>query len=283
MAETYCGKSCAACVQREELNCPGCKAGPGRPFGSECSLAECCRSKGHESCETCGFQRSCGTLRSREHQIDYRRKKTEAQQREQERLAQRAPVLGKWLWIMFWLIVPAVFAAVMGNDGLKVDPTVHMAGRILNNICSASYGAILLKLASEEDRYRRAGICALISAAAGLLLIAFSEPDWSLLITLPIAVVALVGEYNEYHAHAAVLAGVDNELAQKWTRLWKWYIGLMVGGLGCILLMLIVPRLGLVLLLSGGVAMMIVGTLKYVYLYRTARVFRLYSDNVKAT
>ena len=30
MAETYCGKSCAECSKRDILNCPGCKAGPGR-------------------------------------------------------------------------------------------------------------------------------------------------------------------------------------------------------------------------------------------------------------
>lgn len=28
MAETYCGKTCAECTQKEILNCPGCKAGP---------------------------------------------------------------------------------------------------------------------------------------------------------------------------------------------------------------------------------------------------------------
>ena len=52
MAETYCGKSCAECTKKEELNCMGCKTGPGRPFGGDCELAKCVRDKGHETCET---------------------------------------------------------------------------------------------------------------------------------------------------------------------------------------------------------------------------------------
>ena len=49
MAETYCGKSCAECTKKEQLNCSGCKAGPGRQFGGDCELAKCVRDKGHET------------------------------------------------------------------------------------------------------------------------------------------------------------------------------------------------------------------------------------------
>lgn len=283
MSETFCGKSCAACTRREEVNCPGCKVGPGRPFGSECELAECCRSKGHEVCETCGFQGNCGTLRSREHQIDYRKRKLEAKQREQERIAKQAPVLGKWLWILFWLIVPATAAAMMGNNVLKAAPTVYLTGRILSNVCSAAYGVILLKLASEEDRYRTAGICGLISAAAGLLLLTLSggaeAPTWSLLLTLPTAVITIVGEYNEYQAHAGVLAGVDHDLSAKWTALWKWYIGLMTAMAAGVLLLLMAPALGAVAVIVSGIGTIITGVLKLIYLYRTASVFRAYAVN----
>lgn len=281
MSETFCGKSCAACASREELNCPGCKAGPGRPFSGECDLAECCRSKGHEVCGTCGFQGSCGMLRSRERQIDYRKRKLEAKQREQERLAKQTPVLGKWLWVLFWLIVPATAAAMMGNNVLKAAPAVYLTGRILSNVCSAAYGAILLKLATEEDRYRTAGICGLICAAAGLLLLALSSgaeaPTWSLLLTLPTAVVSLVGEYNEYQAHAVVLAGVDHELSAKWTLLWKWYIGLMAAMLASVLLILMAPALGVIAVIVSGIGTIAAGVVKLIYLYRTANVFRAYS------
>lgn len=66
MAETYCGKSCLECGQKDVLNCPGCKAGPGKQYGGDCELAKCCRSKGHQECSTCGFNGNCGTLRSKD-------------------------------------------------------------------------------------------------------------------------------------------------------------------------------------------------------------------------
>ena len=80
MAETYCGKTCAECTKKEQLNCSGCKAGPGRQFGGDCELSKCVRDKGHETCDTCGFKGNCGTLRSRESMPDYRIRKIEAEE-----------------------------------------------------------------------------------------------------------------------------------------------------------------------------------------------------------
>ena len=281
MAETYCGKSCEECTKKEQLNCSGCKTGPGRQFGGDCELAKCVRDKGHETCDTCGFKGNCGTLRSRESMPDYRIKKIEAEAMRKAAIAKRAPVLGKWLWIIFWLIIPSTFGSIMANETTaKILPGLFMPGQIINAICSLTYGAILLKLGSEEDRYRTAGICALIaggvSAVVAIITVAAEEATWTLLFTLPAAVVAMVGEYNEYMAHSAVLSGVDNELSEKWEVLWKWYIGLFLGMIGCILLMLIAPVLGAIVILGCAIGTVVVGILKLVYLYRTAKIFREY-------
>ena len=281
MAETYCGKTCAECTKREELNCQGCKAGPGRQFGGDCELAKCVRDKGHETCDTCGFKGNCGTLRSRESMPDYRIRKIEAEAMRKAAIAKRAPVLGKWLWIIFWLVIPSSIGSIMSHETTaKILPGLVMPGQIINAICSLTYGAILLKLGSEEDRYRTAGICALIaggvSAVVAIITVAAEEATWTLLFTLPAAVVAMVGEYNEYIAHSAVLSGVDNELSEKWEVLWKWYIGLFLGMIGCILLMLIAPVLGAIVILGCAIGTVVVGILKLVYLYRTAKIFREY-------
>ena len=281
MAETYCGKTCAECTKREELNCQGCKAGPGRQFGGDCELAKCVRDKGHETCDTCGFKGNCGTLRSRESMPDYRIRKIEAEAMRKAAIAKRAPVLGKWLWIIFWLVIPSSIGSIMSHETTaKILPGLVMPGQIINAICSLTYGSILLKLGSEEDRYRTAGICALIaggvSAVVAIITVAAEEATWTLLFTLPAAVVAMVGEYNEYIAHSAVLSGVDNELSEKWEVLWKWYIGLFLGMIGCILLMLIAPVLGAIVILGCAIGTVVVGILKLVYLYRTAKIFREY-------
>lgn len=285
MAETYCGKSYAECTQKEQMNCSGCKTGPGRQFGGDCELAKCVRDKGHETCETCGFKGNCGSLRSRDHMPDYRRRKIEADEMRKTAIAKRAPILDKWLWIIFWLIIPSTIGSLMANETTaKILPGLFMPGQIINAICSITYGAILLKLGSEEDSYRTAGICALIaggvSAVVAFISGAAEAATWTLIFTIPAAIVALVGEYNEYMGHSAVLTGVDNELSEKWTMLWKWYIGLFLGMFGCILLMLIIPIFGALALIGAAIGVLVVGILKLVYLYRTAKIFREYPVGV---
>ena len=285
MAETYCGKSCEECTKKEQLDCSGCKTGPGRQFGGDCELAKCVRDKGHETCETCGFKGNCGTLRSRESLPDYRIRKIESEKMRMAAIAKRAPVLGKWLWIIFWLIIPSTIGSIMAHETTaKILPGLFMPGQIINAICSLIYGAILLKLGSEEDRYRTAGICALIAGASSALAAMINGGSdgatWILIFTIPAAIVAIVGEYNEYMAHSAVLSGVDNELSEKWEVLWKWYIGLFAGIFGSILLMLIFPVLGAIAVIGATIGTVVVSILKLVYLYRTAKIFREYPVGV---
>lgn len=281
MTETYCGKSCIDCTQKEELNCPGCNAGPGRQFGGECELAKCCREKGHHSCDTCNFNKTCNTLQKREELPIHRKRNIEAMQRQKEKIAIRATFLGKWLWILFWLIVPSTIAGIIGHENvLPVAPGLYLTGQILGTICSIAYGVILLKLSSTEDKYRTAGIYAMIAAVINILIVVITgtgeTPSWSLILSLPAAILALVGEYNEYNAHAAILIGADNVLSEKWLALWKWYIGCMLAMIGCILLILLFPILGLIVFLGTTIGLVIISIVKLVYLYRTAKVFREY-------
>lgn len=281
MAETLCGKSCDECNKKEQLNCSGCKTGPGRQFGGDCEIAKCIRSKGHESCDTCSFKANCGTLRSRESMPDYRIRKIEAEEMRKAVIAKRAPILGKWLWIIFWLIIPSSIGSFMSHETIaKIMPGLLLPGQIINAICSLTYGAILIKLGSEEDRYRTAGICALIAGAsstAAAIVNGVSEgATWILIFTLPAAIIALFGEYNEYMAHSIVLTGVDNDLAESWELLWKWYIGLFLGMFGCILAMLIAPILGAIAIFGCAIGIVVVSIKKLVYLYRTAKIFREY-------
>lgn len=53
MAETFCGKDCDLCQEKLSEECRGCKEGPGRRFGGNCPIADCCREKYHANCDTC--------------------------------------------------------------------------------------------------------------------------------------------------------------------------------------------------------------------------------------
>lgn len=285
MAETYCGKTCLECGQKDTLNCPGCKAGPGRQYGGDCELAKCCRDKGHQECSTCGFSGNCGTLRSKERIPDYRIRSIEVEKERRAAIAKRAPILGKWLWILFWLFIPSSIASLMTNENITVLlPRLYIPGLVLSAICSVAYGAILIRLTSEEERYRTAGICALIGGAVSILIACISGgaeiPSWTLVISIPAAIVSFVGEYNEFTAHSIVLGGVDNDLSDKWSALWKWYIGMYCAMLGSLLVIVISPILGLLVTLAAAIGLIVVSILKLVYLYRTAKLFREYPVEV---
>lgn len=283
MAETYCGKTCAECAQKETLNCPGCKAGPGRQFGCECELAKCVRDKGHETCDTCIFKGNCGMLRGRESMPDYRRRRDEAETQRKAAIARRAPALGKWLWILFWLVIPSTIGSLMTQEFMvNLAPGLYISGKILNAVVLVVYGIILLRLASEDDKYRTAGICFLISSAVSVLVTVISgtgeTPPWTLLFTVPAAVVSFMAEYNECMAHAAVLTGVDNEQSEKWEKLWKWNIGLFGALLGSMIVVFILPLIAAIVMLAAAIGLVVLSILKLVYLYRTARIFKDYTD-----
>jgi hypothetical protein len=278
MAETYCGKTCLECGQKEILNCPGCKLGPGKQYGGDCELAKCCRAKGHQECSSCSFKGNCGTLRGKDRMPEYRIKRIEAERCRLAAIAKRAPILGRWLWILFWLIIPSSIAALLTNNTIAAAaPSVFAFGQLLSVICSFAYGFILIRLNSEEERYRTAGICELVGGLIVALTYIFGgSPIWALLTAIPSAIFLLVGEYNEFMAHATVLTGLDNESAEKWCLLWKWYIGVYGATLGSLLLMIIIPLLGALVAMAALLGLLVISILKLVYLYRTAKIFREY-------
>lgn len=202
-----------------------------------------------------------------------------------EEMAKRAEILGKWLWILFWLFVPSMIAGFMSNESvLPISPQIYMAGKGIRAVCSLVYGGILLKLATVEERYRTAGICIFVSAAVSVLVIAISAAAsiLGLIISISGLIVALVGEYNEFQGHSNVLADVDDERSAKWTSLWKWYIGCILAMPCGLVVLTMIPLLGLILICCAGIGVIIVSIMKLVYLYQTAKVFREYSDEESA-
>lgn len=277
MAESYCGKSCKACPQKQQSLCPGCRTGPGRKFGGDCKLAACVHEKGHETCETCGFHVSCARFHGRHQVPEQRRIAIEEEAVRRSCIRQRAQVLGKWLWILFWLIVPSNIGSLLASDLTKDSiPMLYSAGEVIRFVCNLVYGAILLKLAPEEAGYRKAGICILVSVISTRAAALFTDnAGLTLLITVPMAIVSIYGQYHEYMTHGAVAEDVDYDLSQNWVKLWKWDVAMTVGLLFSAFLIYI-PLVGALLVLGAAIGVIVVGILKLVYLYRTAKAFRDY-------
>ena len=282
MEETYCGKTCAECGRRDELNCPGCKTGPGKPYDGDCILAKCTRGKGHETCATCIYSSTCGTLMGKNSIPDQRIRKIEAEKQHKAMLVKRSEIMGKWLWIMFWLMIGANVPALLSNDYFAQHlPGLYLAGAICGLLFNLACCLIFLKLGREYDGYRVAGILFLVGSVISALrgTITWMNPDANglVLLSLPVAVISLAAIYQEYIAHSAVLNGVDDVLSEKWGALWRWYIRCYLGMFGCVVLMIFAPVLGAILLIADVIAMLVMSIMKIVYLYRTAKIFREYT------
>ncbi|MBE5710423.1 MAG: hypothetical protein EGR51_11075 [Oscillibacter sp.] len=146
-------------------------------------------------------------------------------------------------------------------------------------LISLAYGVLLWQLREAAGRYRTAALCYLAGGIISgvLLLPAIPEGNWLWwLLSLPVMVLELCAAYQEFYAHAEVLEELDPELAGKWRLLWKWWIGLLLGLFGCIFLALISAILGLLAILADAIGLLVVGIVKLVYLYRTAKRFREY-------
>lgn len=220
-------------------------------------------------------------LRRRDKMADDRRRKQEQDERKRAAIAQRVPVLGRWIWILFWLVIPSEIAGLMTNETVvSWFPGLEIPGGILKIAVSIAYALILLYLGHIHDRYRTAGICTLIGEAFSLLILLIPTNTGTaaliLLATIPAVGVSVFGEYNEYMAHSDVLADVDRELSEKWSVLWKWYVGTSLALLCSLLLVFISPVLGGLAMIASGIGVIVVGIMKLVYLYRTAKVFREY-------
>ena len=281
MTKTYCGKDCEQCAFGRANGCPGCQNGPGG--SGECELAQCCRSKGHQSCDTCNFMQSCTTLHNREHLPIWRQQRRERREEEQQRIARNAQLLGKWLWVLFWLIIPSAVGSLMTNDTiLTLFPQLEVPGQIINILCSVAYMVILLKISPVERDYRTAGICYLLGVVMATLVLVLIDVFLAVsILALPMVIVSIVAEYYEMHAHAAVLYGVDDELAAKWLKLWRWNLYTYGAMIVSLVLMIVIAMLGLLVLMAAMIALIVVSICKLVYLYRTAKLFREKAQNLQ--
>ena len=264
--EGICGRMCDACTWKEQLDCPGCQDGPGRRFSGGCPIADCCREKGHTACVTCTFSTGCA-LRRRD-MPQNRLWAVEAERERRARLDRNAPVLAKWLWLLFWLVIPSVFSNILTMDTVAgAFPTAGVVGNVLAFLISLAYGVLLWQLREAAGRYRTAALCYLAGGIISgvLLLPAIPEGNWLWwLLSLPVMVLELCAAYQESYAHAEVLEELDPELAGKWRLLWKWWIGLLLGLFGCIFLALISAILGLLAMLADAIGLLVVGIVKLV-------------------
>ena len=280
MSETYCGKSCAECLQKEQLACPGCMNGPGKRFG-DCDLAKCCQDKHHETCETCMSKNQCGLLRGKERMPERRMKRLEEEKQQRQAAARRAPILGRWLTVLFWLLIPSLLASVLQMDALSAAvPGLKTPGLLLQLAVFLGQALILLRLSQVDESYRTAFWCYLIGGGVGVvldLITGGNAGQWTVVLTVPAGIVSIVGKYHEFTAHSNALYRIDDCLAWDWLGLRKWYVMCYAVVVGAVVLAIISPILGILAIIAGGIGMVVVGISELYLLYQTAARFRAYA------
>lgn len=222
MAQTYCGKDCAACAYMEDQTCAGCRQGPGAQISGDCEIAKCCRAKGHADCTSCLLSDHCGSFLSRRNAPAQRKKKQEAEaflaSEQKQKAAFLAPRLILLSIAMFLQSTGYMLALVLFEE-LAI---IRYPALIVTIASGAVCGGILLLLAAEEEKYRTAGICMLIATAINAVTITVfrNDPIVSPLLFLLSSAIILLATYFEITGHVAVLTQIDQALAREWEKFW---------------------------------------------------------------
>lgn len=274
MTESYCGLSCKTCFRLEDGTCPGCKVGPGRAITGDCEIARCSRGRSLTGCNVCGNRSSCTKWRTREGMATHRQRKADAEMLEQSILARELPELSRWLGI---LLILRICSILFPSDILaEWVPALQVPFALVSLIIQLACGAILLKLGNISSRYRIAGLCCIAVEVINFIPNIIENATWMLVLGFVLMIPALIGEYQEMLAHAEQVERINEELAEKWRRLWIWYFVAMIVLLFSGILTVLTSAFGAVVMLISTVVLIVVAILRIFYLYRTVKEFRDY-------
>lgn len=202
-----------------------------------------------------------------------------------------APLLARWLRVLFWLAVAGTAAHLMSGNLLPELPfplpvrLLRAWGDGLGAAVMMAWGGVLLVPGRFSRRYRAAGILRLLCGAylAGALLFEALPDPLPISPVTPFYAAALLAELClETSAHGAALAGQGSLLSRRWRLLW-WGAAALLGLVLVTLLLLFVAPMTVYLLLTlvefGRLAL----DLAWAWmLRRTAAVFGAVCDKEKA-
>lgn len=205
--------------------------------------------------------------------MNYESQRAAVEARRQDALARKAEFFGKWLWILFLMIIPTTITALISLDSVSGSyAAMRWIDPLLELVCAIVSAIILLKMSEREYQYRIAGVLYIIGNMIDKVVEVTELPNpWAVFILIPAGVLGLVATYNEFMGHASVMSEIDNVLAEKWRKLWKWLLIGMGSMFGSIVVMLVSVIVGLVIFLISAIAVAVMAIMKMVYLYRSAK------------
>lgn len=203
----------------------------------------------------------------------------------QSAMAERAVSLAKWLRILFfWSLLAMVGRGTLICERLlaRIYKTYHLYLDFsiigVTVLATIAMAWVFWKLGKESTSYYCVVFLLSISFCVEILLFeeGASGALWWELRSLEAGAV-LVNTYQRYHGHAEILNGTDSVLADKWSRLWKWYIRLIFAIPAGLLAMLVFSDVGEVLVFAALLGLAVLGMMELACLWKTASVFRDYA------
>jgi len=273
----YCGNNCETCTSKEKLNCPGCAAGPDGLFTTSCRLAQCCIRKGLESCTACAFSCSCGIYLGREDMPGKRIREMERLAAKKAQLAELAKHMRTWFLVLFWLFVPTCIGSWITNLSLDGGmPGLLLTGTLISLTSNLIYVVALYGLGRMFPRLKATAtiilICTLLNSIFTILSALGHPVSEPILLTILAGFASLVAVCMECKSYSEALFDFDDDLARKWNRYWKWYLGFLGGFAVSFVLLVFSQPLGLLLVFVTGIGIVVLGILKLVYLHKSAKI-----------
>lgn len=182
---------------------------------------------------------------------------------------------GKYLSYLFWLLIPNIIAGLLTNQNLGGrSRALFIVGTVIHIVCLIAYAFFLWQLQTEEKFYRTAAIIYLAGAVWSVIddLILKNPQNIALSILFGLIGMAIgfAQIYFLYEAHSIITEDIDPELSEKWMVLRKRFfiaMGLVAAGV----VLLFIPVLAAICAIVGGIALIVMGILELVYLYRSAQ------------
>ena len=130
----------------------------------------------------------------------------------------------KWLRVLIYFAIAGLVNTFIGIPSFVPSVITSWISRILMAVMVFA----MFKLATANDRYKKAGIQRAIVLA---LTIATDLLHSGAILTLIAGTLAIVADYQEYHGHSELVEEKDHQLSGKWTSLFMWSIvvGLVLG------------------------------------------------------
>ncbi len=276
MSSAYCKKDCLTCSWKEQLNCPGCKNGPGSNSAGSCDIAECCRAEGCSYCTNCSKAGTCELFSVCEEMPEMRGNAREPGEREvSEYTLQKVKSMSIWTNILFIVSLISAVGSIVSTLIELAYPSFAILSTAIDTVLLIIIIVAFFALGKYEDKFKHAAILNIVSVAIAFVYLFFNKGIMSLVIFLVMLVITLWYISCEANGYASILRDIDIYLSAKWDKylklVFRTIIALVITSVTAVIALIIPPFiiLWLIVILAITLFFLVLAIVKLCYMYQT--------------